>query len=217
MSFTLFPNLSQEIRLKIWRYALPGPRIIKLSTDPVLKNLVMQASNSSTLTSLYHTSKEAHAAVRQQYGLYFRRRLGFAKLAILFNPDVDILHISDPQTLEKFYNEGLHLHPTHVKSLALYLPLKRTDLGFIFDLKTHSKTYYRVLKAMVGLKKVIFVDANSDANGREEIDDQEVELMSRDLRAVVGNAEKCDFGHGYDPSLLKGVQFEVVDGTEFGS
>jgi hypothetical protein len=99
MSFTLFPQLPAELRIKIWVLSLPDPRIVALNYshapfDPSYRTLRDQAMRGCTsptaIPSILHTSREARHEALLFYNLSFNIHHGTAK--IFFNPAIDVLY-----------------------------------------------------------------------------------------------------------------------------
>lgn len=108
-TFTLFPTLPPELRLKIWKYALPGPRVVRLS--------LMEHSNSShrrghekyaihatsTIPSIIQTNVEGREAALKVYELAFPTQLLHP---VYFDFNQDTIHL-DANTLIAFSQKGL--------------------------------------------------------------------------------------------------------------
>ncbi len=61
-TFRLFPELAVELRLKFWRFALPGPRLVEMRFD------TPPHSNSHRSTpSILHVCSESHAEALKWY------------------------------------------------------------------------------------------------------------------------------------------------------
>jgi hypothetical protein len=106
MSFTYFPQLPLEIRLKIWEAALPGPRIITIARpnyNKPLRGTCANPSHNATLKGLYFACHDSHTTMKKYYSLYFRHRI---EHPIFFDPNVDILKFPDDAEIRPFY-----IHP----------------------------------------------------------------------------------------------------------
>lgn len=99
MSFTWFPRLPAELRLKIWELALPGPRIITLYTPPdhnIDRTTNYTAySNDHTLKALYHTCKASHDTVVKFYKRQTQLLGQFSRLPIWFNNEIDTICLAE--------------------------------------------------------------------------------------------------------------------------
>ena len=86
--FSLFPMLPVEIRLKIWRMALPGPRIVEVYLGYVMDRVTGQSTNllrvNTPPSTLMHVSFESRKVTLEKYWL----RLGHDTVAG-YNPRID--------------------------------------------------------------------------------------------------------------------------------
>lgn len=99
MSFTLFSLLPTELRLKIWGFCLPGPRIVGLKYtyspfDTSHRSSHEQAMRGCTsptaFPNILHTNREARHEALLYYTLCFNITHGVAK--IFFNTAIDVLY-----------------------------------------------------------------------------------------------------------------------------
>jgi hypothetical protein len=65
--FTLFPKLPIELRLKIWKAALPGPRVIEFSHTSFFRRLTLIKDSQNSLLNLSNSCKEAYDVVKKDY------------------------------------------------------------------------------------------------------------------------------------------------------
>lgn len=98
-SFTLFPSLPTELRLRIWALSLPGPRIVVVRYTYAPAHQSYRTSHEqakrgctspSAIPSHLHTNREARREALLSYGLSFNIHHGRPK--IYFNPAIDILY-----------------------------------------------------------------------------------------------------------------------------
>jgi hypothetical protein len=68
--FTLFPNLPQELREMIWKFALPGPRTIEIS----LVNPHRSPAYYFKVPAVLQVSREARKTVQGFYRLFLERK-----------------------------------------------------------------------------------------------------------------------------------------------
>jgi len=82
-TFTVFPELPPELRIKIWRYALPGTRVLKMKArdDPTRprsidahshlssRTTVLRATNPMEGLQLLHVSRESHDVVDKVFDI----------------------------------------------------------------------------------------------------------------------------------------------------
>lgn len=118
-TFTVFPKLPTELRLKIWKHALSGRRVVKIAryeTEGGLQVFQMRGMNRSGATdpntlsiikavfppiTLLSVNCEARDVVLSNYETPFKGIPG--ALPIHFDFDRDILFIQDMGTLETFF------------------------------------------------------------------------------------------------------------------
>ncbi|KAN0099374.1 hypothetical protein V8E51_013149 [Hyaloscypha variabilis] len=109
--FTLFSKLAPELRLKIWGYALPGPRVIRLSLklnpaynpDPdYVKYEQCDVVAKPAVPALLHACHEARIVALQVYKQAFASRL---RDAIYFDFNQDIL-FGDDNVISAFFAKG---------------------------------------------------------------------------------------------------------------
>ena len=104
--FTLFPILPGELRLKIWEFALPGPRVVKIKAPQLLASGSRQAASALDFTSacavpaLLHVNAEARAVALRHYELSFATDTFPPRINFCFERDT--LHF--PQYV---FNNGL--------------------------------------------------------------------------------------------------------------
>lgn len=65
--FTLFPRLPIELRFKIWKYALPGPRIVKIEFNIETDQWFCPFESQSESSSLSRTNKESREVYHKNY------------------------------------------------------------------------------------------------------------------------------------------------------
>ena len=100
-SFKDFDYLPKELRLLIWKYALPGPRIIPLNAISLtprttrrgrhqygakypLATYFSSPSPNNSITSLVQACKDSYALVKQHYSLIFPRSSAWIDFSIEF-------------------------------------------------------------------------------------------------------------------------------------
>ncbi|PMD42164.1 hypothetical protein L207DRAFT_580838 [Hyaloscypha variabilis F] len=107
--FKFFPKLPPEIRLMVWRHALPKPRTITItSTDfttrgergwPVRNNRV--SHNAQNVPCILHACPESRRLALKTYQLAFGRQL--RQQPIYFNFQTDILLLADESAVKSFF------------------------------------------------------------------------------------------------------------------
>jgi hypothetical protein len=109
-TFTLFPKLPPELRVKIWEYALPeGPRVIKVCSGywqrkgvHVGYKIKIRAQGSFVATPLLLVSVEARTIAKQAYPFAFKT---FPLKPVRVNFEKDILYFHSPSAL-KYFTRG---------------------------------------------------------------------------------------------------------------
>jgi hypothetical protein len=110
-SFTSFPKLPAEVRLKIWSLALPGPRVITIAPDyssapeffdPEHPHSTRYKARACTkpVPALLHCSFESRAVALKSYELSFRTNL--QKKPIYFDFRKDSLCMINIPALHSF-------------------------------------------------------------------------------------------------------------------
>ncbi|MCJ1248771.1 hypothetical protein MMC30_005990 [Trapelia coarctata] len=75
--FTLFPALPAELRLKIWEFALPGPRVVEIKAPPPSfadrppDSALDDFTSSCAIPTLLHVNSEARGIALKHYELSF--------------------------------------------------------------------------------------------------------------------------------------------------
>ncbi|KAE8441334.1 hypothetical protein EG329_005483 [Mollisiaceae sp. DMI_Dod_QoI] len=228
MSFTSFPKLSPELRLMIWKHALPGPRVITISSntsdnDEYLPGLWINTlslngprndSNSgisvqgdlTAADSLYYTCKESHSAVREHYGIYFASRLPHP---ILFDPKIDTLYLQDYNAARSFFsldsppceNEDLR----SISNLAILLPCVRNTEISMWSNTNDYGILYAAVKLFTNLKHFLLVDRSP------------IPLTMSDLNTFFSALSQHYQSEGpkmfekFDKDMLSRIRYEVMD------
>ncbi|KUJ22821.1 uncharacterized protein LY89DRAFT_763293 [Mollisia scopiformis] len=206
MSFTCFPQLPTELRLKVWKHALPGPRTITIYTcipgppDRQVRGparLAARAPEESTLNVMYYTCKDARSAVKGFYESHFGAQLGDS---IWFNNDVDTISFDHITAAYRYFKlcEAYSLNNQNplskITKLNIAYPI---DGGPVY----HSSFFSRVLCRLIyfamklcpDLKQfTFFMHSNLDI-------DQMNNWLSRVSRDAVGG-----------PWNLDDLKFELV-------
>lgn len=91
-NFTVFLNLPTELRQKIWRETLPGPRIVEVRCDKG-----NACTSSAKIPTALHVSSEARAEALRFYKLSFGSKAGSkipdAAPKIWFNSAIDVFYL----------------------------------------------------------------------------------------------------------------------------
>jgi hypothetical protein len=67
LEFMLFPRLPIELRLKIWKYALPGPRVVEIEWNPKTRQWFCPFESQSESSSLSRTYRESREVYHKTY------------------------------------------------------------------------------------------------------------------------------------------------------
>ncbi len=88
--FIFFPLLATEIRLKIWAYALPGPRVVDIHYD-VRTNLFAELSKPVE-SHLVHVNEEAREVVFKHYSAWFGTEIQYP--LIYADTKIDVIKLN---------------------------------------------------------------------------------------------------------------------------
>jgi hypothetical protein len=114
-TFTLFPQLPYEIRLKIWRFAIPGPRVVPLHFElrdvtsdgkPISKFSPWRSSDPvPVVLHICHDARaEALKSLGRAFGTHFHEPQVYVNFdidTILFGSHFDTLRVNGPLQIEK--------------------------------------------------------------------------------------------------------------------
>jgi len=67
LNFMLFPELPTELRLKIWKHALPGPRVVEIEWMPDVEQWFCPFESQSKRSSLPRTNRESREVYHKNY------------------------------------------------------------------------------------------------------------------------------------------------------
>ena len=121
--FTLFPKLPTELRRKIWKHALPGPRVVPLCLIRSLRRGQRPCRVTNVLITINRACHEALDVVNKNYDRYvpvlesqsnsIEDRQG-QKAFVFINYDIDTVYINEWGTFERLQEGCL----SKVKHLA---------------------------------------------------------------------------------------------------
>ncbi|KAL2074757.1 hypothetical protein VTL71DRAFT_8536 [Oculimacula yallundae] len=138
--FPLFPLLPAELRLKIWRRALPGPRVLHLHHNPLINHLV----TANRAPSLLYTSYEARVEALRFLKLFFDPRWDEATAATRHFPYVYI----NPQ-IDTFYFPILNNRALPSVAVVPPPPPPSLVLPFVPDVLPRTPRTAHILRAQV--------------------------------------------------------------------
>lgn len=98
-TFTLFPNLPTEIKRKIYRHMMPGPRSVHLTFRKHNTNFL---KSSTPIPVLLHLNRDARSEALKTYQLYFGTSKNPSK--VYFNPKIDTLYFGLVERFAIFEN-----------------------------------------------------------------------------------------------------------------
>jgi hypothetical protein len=98
-TFTLFPKLPTELRLKIWKYALPGPRAIKVQRGwPTFSHRIRAVAKPP---AVLQTNSESRQLAMRFYELSFNNAIKGRPISIDYQ--VDALYMESWDAFKAFY------------------------------------------------------------------------------------------------------------------
>ncbi|KAL2073040.1 hypothetical protein VTL71DRAFT_10364 [Oculimacula yallundae] len=98
--FPRFRNLPTELRLKIWRFTLPGPRVIGIRTGQQGRYCIAMNNQDLALENLLEACPESKEVVLKHYKYCFKVNIG---RPILFSGKKDILRFYCLDALDQFF------------------------------------------------------------------------------------------------------------------
>ncbi|ESZ99067.1 hypothetical protein SBOR_0477 [Sclerotinia borealis F-4128] len=104
-TFPKFKELAVEVRDMIWKFSLPGPRIVDIIYN---KDQDKYLSFHSKPPSLLHTNREARYVAQKIYNLCFETQSNLANIYIRF--DTDIIYFANWLTGYKYAINGWFEH-----------------------------------------------------------------------------------------------------------
>lgn len=120
-TFTKFPDLPPEIRREIWKYLLPGPRVIHIMGSP-RTNGGQCFVNTTETPKLLHICQESRVLTLERYRLSFEPHL---RHPIYFDFSSDALLLQNEKVLSMFFERSkgsITSEVTMVKTIAIDLP-----------------------------------------------------------------------------------------------
>jgi hypothetical protein len=67
LDLTFFPKLPTELRLRVWKHALPRPRVVEIEWSPVTKQWFSPFESQSERSSLSRTDRESREVYHKAY------------------------------------------------------------------------------------------------------------------------------------------------------
>jgi hypothetical protein len=141
-TFTCFPILAVELRLKIWAFALPGPRVVEIRYD--LASDKFYERESASFFSVLHVNQESRHEVLKLYAPYFGTSDHCAR--IWLNLTIDTVSLN----YDTFKNRALGIR--EICDIE-YLELRDQKMNEVKEVDL-----FRHLRVMRKMKQVVVVD-----------------------------------------------------------
>ncbi|KUJ22822.1 uncharacterized protein LY89DRAFT_763295 [Mollisia scopiformis] len=218
MSFTCFPRLPAELRLKIWKHSLPGPRIITMYMELRAGHdlLKARAPEESELNALYYACKDSHNVLKAAFKRQFHGV--FMQCPIWFNEEIDTILFASEKAMSHFFVESSQRRSTNrtgpysVKYLILGYPLETlllVRLGSADELaKEIMFLVFQAVTRFINLRQLTFVLGSA-----YEFDTQAVNMEFRSVNHMDKEAPMY-LGAGYGENVLDDLKFELVRLTD---
>jgi len=171
-AFTIFPKLPVELRLKIWKFALPGRRIVDIRCDK--QSVLFEKYRSSTpIPSILHVCSESRTLASKVYELAFRTTP--SSRSIYFNFSADLLvfnckHFDLFCRVKWFMQDAKNAKRVAHIGLCSKLCL---DAGNVESRPRLSPNYRAELAKMTALQRIVCTTHNS--RGQEGEDSEHLE------------------------------------------
>jgi hypothetical protein len=169
-TFTCFPNLPVELRLKIWKHALPTSQIIELHTpNPDILTRLSNPAVPSTLLPVLQSCREARDLITSIYERAPLSTLAFTipqTTDMLIDFKTDILYLPGPASTWMTFRIS---NPARDAQLARFQTVALTAVNFKFWF-TMEKRELQIswLPRLQGLKTLLLVGRErGDKNGTE--------------------------------------------------
>jgi len=189
--FILFPELPPELRNKIWKLSMPGPRIVRIKHDPrdmyavELNEIDLAAGRNpwwrakaiaGPVPALLHVNREARSFVRQHYKLFFHNQT--QGRPIYFNAALDTLFLGGADLNRAFYGRKMESYMTipedemkHMYDTENQVRLLALSSGLLWSYEAHV----RVLSRFTKLDEVIVLEAPSSYRDSHRVVKQDIE------------------------------------------
>jgi len=163
-SFSLFPSLAPELRIKIWQHACQ-PRTITVRYDSERDKCL----SCSTPPAILHATQESRTEAQKQYKLCFGTAQHPAR--IYFNPYHDTLYL--PRHREMGYDETLRDFKTIVKDEhglldeVRRLAIEHVDAAVKRPWESYNKA--SLLREFQNLQEIVLVLLTAEDNEDENV------------------------------------------------
>jgi hypothetical protein len=106
-TFTLFPTLVPELRLKIWGMCVPGPRTVKIKSCTCCSNSRLKCKamvEDEAIPGFAHACRESREVALKDHDMAFGARFG---KSLYFNHNTDTLYFSNEEAFICFATRRL--------------------------------------------------------------------------------------------------------------
>jgi 2EXR family len=149
-TFHLFPNLHMELQIKIWQYALPGPRIIRTRRQD-------RSFLFSRPPALLHTCRTSRQVARSIYESDFTYDEVKTLAPIYVNPTHGIIHLAEHPSLSMFLDAARSFpNITKIQSLAVCVSSSLDIAKVLVAVLKSSLSNLREIVLVIGYKPQIF-------------------------------------------------------------
>ncbi|APA12312.1 hypothetical protein sscle_09g070820 [Sclerotinia sclerotiorum 1980 UF-70] len=149
-----FSRLPETVRIKIWRYSLPGPRLVRMvgyfGSERIL------SSAFSHPFHLLHVNRESRKVALNEYCVL----RDLSVVPVYINPKIDLLCFLDFDQFQKFITDRVHqVHkePPAIDKFVVLGIAETKELNVQDRIEDVMDTSYSARVIYPDLKKVIFV------------------------------------------------------------
>lgn len=153
-SFKSFSQLPEKARVKIWKYALPGPRLLRMvgyfGSERVLSSALSHPFH------LLHVNNESRQVALTEYCVL--RNLSVVPLYI--NPNIDLLCFLNFDQFQKFIEDRfnqVHKEPPKIDKLVIFGLVETQELDLQDRIEDVIITSYSARFIYPDLQRIIFV------------------------------------------------------------
>jgi hypothetical protein len=149
-TFHLFPNLPIELQIKIWQYALPGPRIIRTRRH----DRSFLFSRPPALLHTCRTSREVARSICESAFTYDEVK---TLAPIYINPAHDIIHLAEHPYLSTFLDAARSFpNITKIQSLAVCVSSNLDIARVLVAVLNSSLSNLREIVLVIGYEPQMF-------------------------------------------------------------
>ena len=193
-TFTLFPNLPAELRIKIWRYSLPGPRIIEAAYHDLSFSF-----NGAHPPPVFQACRDSRNVALSVYKPLFKsamRKDRFKTLPhIYINPAHDTVYISTPYGHGEFvYPEFAQRYPdiTSIQSVVVDISNSNAISAVLTDVLSSSSE---------SLREIVLVDEFSSSHRIYGLKEPDIVFVEPGPWSVICYPRARDIGAALCPDV----------------